>query len=250
MIARFSSSSLSCLTLVRRSMRRSLTLLSLLEICLLLNGCLYDNPPSGPAASIDTWLVGQWETKDSSGHLFKAIIAPASSDHYQVTLIQVAKQPSNFDAWISRVDGFSILTLKSLNDGPSLGKYSLFHYELLAPGTSPPGGVGPTRIRLSELQLDGSCRTLDSFRLRAEIRRALKDGTLLPPRDAVADLKEEKKLRENYAADTAYLNGFTTSGKLRTNATAANLSSESREKIPGSIIWIKTGGVTLKGETF
>jgi len=86
--------------------------------------------------------------------------------------------------------------------------------------------------------------------LRAEIRRALKDGTLLPPRDAVADLKEEKKLRENYAADTAYLNGFTTSGKLRTNATAANLSSESREKIPGSIIWIKTGGVTLKGETF
>ena len=231
-------------------MLRSLPLLPVLGISLLLNGCLYDNPPSGPAASIDTWLAGQWETKDSAGHLFKTIIAPTSSDHYRVTLIQNGKSSTSFDAWISRVDGFSILTLKSLNEGLSLGKFSLFHYELLAPGTPPPGSVGPTRIRISELQLDESCRMLNSFHLRAEIRKALKGGTLLPPRDAAAELKEDKKLREASAADIAYLNDFTYSGKLRTNAKGANRSSEAREKIPGSIIWIKTGGVTLEGETF
>jgi hypothetical protein len=91
---------------------------------------------------------------------------------------------------------------------------------------------------------------LDSFHLRAEIRKALKGGTLLPPRDAAAELKEDKKLREASAADMAYLNDFTYSGKLRINAKGANRSSEAREKIPGSIIWIKTGGVTLEGETF
>jgi len=195
-------------------MSRLLTLIPVLGVLLLLNGCLYDNPPSGPSTSIDTWLVGQWETLDSAGHHFKTVVAPGDSDHYRLTFFHNAKLPENFDAWISRVDGFSILTVKSLNEGPSHGKFSLLHYELLAPGTPSPGGVGPTRIRLSELQLDESTRMLDSYKLRSAIRSGLKAGTLLAPFDTVAERK----------------------GKL--------------EAIPGSIIWTKNGNVTLNGETF
>ncbi|MCX8493061.1 MAG: hypothetical protein ORN23_02375 [Chthoniobacterales bacterium] len=206
-----------------KSTRRALKILPLLGILLLLAGCLYDNPPTGPSRSIDTWLVGQWQTKAKAGHPYSAVVAPTTaSDHYRVTFSRPGSNTQEFDGWISRVDGFSILVLKSLDgsgtrgtgvDGGT-GKYLLCHYELLAPGTPPPGGIGAERIRLSELQLDESTRTLDSFKLRAAIRTALKEGTLLAPFDTVAERK----------------------GKL--------------ESIPGSLIWTKTGSVTLEGETF
>ncbi|MEI6081392.1 MAG: hypothetical protein WCR44_03050 [Verrucomicrobiota bacterium] len=195
-------------------MKRILRTLPLLAILLLLGGCLYDNPPSTPSRSIDTWLVGQWQTKGKAGHSYSAVVSPTTaSDHYRVTFSRPGSSTQEFDGWISRVDGFSILVLKSL-DGIGAGKYLLCHYELLAPGTPPPGGIGAERIRLSELQLDESTRSLDSFRLRAAIRSALKEGTLLAPFDTVAERK----------------------GKL--------------EAIPGSLIWTKTGSVTLNGETF
>ena len=186
----------------------------LLGCALLLSGCLYDNPPSGPSQSIDTWLIGQWTATDKAGHKFTAVMAPASSSHYRLSLSKKGSAPQEFDGWIGRVDGFSILTLKSLNEGPSFGKYVLYHYELLSPGAPPPGGIGATRIRVSELQLDDSCQTLKPYDLRKAIRQALKDGTLLTPHDVVAERK-----------------GLT-------------------EEIPGSGIWTKTGGVTLSGETF
>jgi hypothetical protein len=200
-----------------KSTRRALKILPLLGILLLLAGCLYDNPPTGPSRSIDTWLVGQWQTKAKAGHPYSAVVAPTTaSDHYRVTFSRPGSNTQEFDGWISRVDGFSILVLKSLDGigSRSAGKYLLCHYELLAPGTPPPGGIGAERIRLSELQLDESTRTLDSFKLRAAIRTALKEGTLLAPFDTVAERK----------------------GKL--------------ESIPGSLIWTKTGSVTLEGETF
>lgn len=195
-------------------MFRTFRLLSLLGSLLLLTGCLFDNPPSGPSQSIDTWLVGQWETKDKSGHTCRTVVAPASSSHYRISLSGLKGGTQEFDAWIGRVDGFSILILKSLNEGPCVGKYVLFHYELLSPAKPQPGNIGATRIRLSELQLDESCRSLDSYKLRAAIRQGLKEGTLLAPYDVVAERK----------------------GKT--------------EEIPGSVIWTKTGGVTLSGETF
>jgi hypothetical protein len=186
----------------------------LLGCALLLSGCLYDNPPSGPSQSIDTWLMGQWTATDKAGHKFTAVMATASSSHYRLSLSRKGSAPQEFDGWIGCVDGFSILTLKSLNEGPSFGKYVLYHYELLSPGTPPPGGIGATRIRVSELQLDDSCQTLKPYDLRKAIRQALKEGTLLTPHDVVAERK-----------------GLT-------------------EEIPGSVIWTKTGGVTLSGETF
>lgn len=195
-------------------MFRTFRLFSLLGSLLLLTGCLFDNPPSGPSQSIDTWLVGQWESKDKSGHTCRTVVAPASSSHYRISLSGLKSGTQEFDAWIGRVDGFSILILKSLNEGPSVGKYALFHYELISPAKPQPGNIGATRIRLSELQLDESCQALDSYKLRAAIRQGLKEGTLLAPYDVVAERK----------------------GKT--------------EEIPGSVIWTKTGGVTLSGETF
>lgn len=195
-------------------MLRILHLPALLGCVLLLSGCLYDFPPSGPSQSIDTWLLGQWASKDKAGHSFTAVMAPSSSSHYRLTITGKGASYQEFDGWITRVDGFSILTLKSLSDGPTAGKYSLYHYELLSPGAPPAGGIGATRIRISELQLDESCLTLDSYRLRAAIRKALKEGTLLAPYDVVAARKGRGV------------------------------------EIPGSIIWSKIGGVTLNGDTF
>jgi hypothetical protein len=224
-------------------------LVPLLGILLLLSGCLYDNPPSGPTKSIDTWLVGQWQTQDKSGHEYQAVVSRPTSDHYHLSILTKSGMPFEFDGWLSRVDGFSILVVKSMNQGPSLGKFSLYHYELLAPSPAPPGGIGSTRIRLSELQLDDSCRTLDPYHLRAAIRSALKAGTVLPPYDVVADVKQQKKLQEAYTADSAFLSGFVTKGEMKTNAVAPTPAAAS-ESIPGSVIWYKNGGVTLKGETF
>jgi len=212
----------------------------LLGCALLLSGCLYDNPPSGPSQSIDTWLIGQWTATDKAGHEFTAVMAPASSSHYRLSLSRKGSAPQEFDGWIGRVDGFSILTLKSLNEGPSFGKYVLYHYELLSPGVPPPGGIGATRIRVSELQLDDSCQTLKPYDLRKAIRQALKDGTLLAAYDVAAARKAEAKEAASVVVGA----------DLSKPETKINSETETAVEIPGRVIWTKTGGVTLSGETF
>ena len=186
----------------------------LLAALISLSGCLYNYAPSGPVRDIDTWLLGQWGTQDKSGHQFTAVVTRGTVDHYKVEFQKQGGEKLEFDGWISRVDDFSLLVLRSLNEGETFGKFAIYHYELMAKGKAPIGGIGANRIRLSELQLDESTRTLDSYKLRAAIRKALKDGTLLVPHNVVADLKSRK------------------------------------EEIPGSIIWTKTGSVTFNGETF
>ena len=222
-----------------------------------LSGCLYDHAPSGPARGIDSWLLGQWVTQDKSGHEFKSIVAPASSDHYRVTFQRSATEPLEFDGWISRVDGFPILVLKSLNPGDSLGKFALYHYELLSPAAPPPGGIGAPRIRLSELQLDESTRTLDSFKLRAAIRSGLKDGSLLAPYDVASTRKGE--LIEQQIIDLESSTATSMAGMKDAKIPESTKKQldllrkkkmELMKEVPGSIVWTKTGGVTLKGETF
>ena len=186
---------------------RFLPALALASLLLLVSGCLYDHAPSGPSCSIDTWAVGTWEAKDKAGRTYSATVTRQDSDHYSVLFGRKGDRVAEFEGWISRVDGFPVLTLRSMDGGPTHGKFSLFHYELLSPAPAPPGGIGARRIRLSELQLDESARSLDSYRLRAEIRRAFRAGTLLSPRD-------------------------------------------SAEGTPGSVVWTRTGDVTLRGETF
>jgi hypothetical protein len=202
----------------------------LLGVLLTLSGCLYDYAPSGSSRGINTWLLGQWVTQDKEGHQFTAVVTRASSDHYKVTFQGHGVQALEFGGWISRVDGFSILVLRSLNQGATFGKIALYHDELLSPEKAPPGGIGATRIRLSELQLDESTRSLEPIKLRAAIRSALKNGTLLVPHDVVADVKEAIK------------------HDIVTDVKAPQKSKQ--EQIPGSIIWTKTGGVTFQGEAF
>ncbi len=192
----------------------SYLLLPLLAVLLLLSGCIYDYAPSGPVKDIDTWLLGQWSTQDKAGHQFSAVVTRSSADHYRVEFQKQGGETQVFDGWISRVDDFSILVLRSLNEGPTFGKFALYHYEIMSKSPAPVGGIGANRIRLSELQLDESTHSLDSYNLRAAIRKALKDGSLLVPHNVVADLKSHQ------------------------------------EEIPGSIVWSKTGGVTFSGEKF
>jgi hypothetical protein len=206
--------------MIHRFTRHSLFLL-ILGASLGLTGCLYDYAPSGPVRGIDTWLLGQWATHDKEGHQFTATVIPAqsnqgehSSDHYSVTFQRQGDETLSFEGWISRVDNFSILVLRSLDAGETYGKFALYHYEILSRSPALPGGIGDRRIRLSELQLDESTRTLDSYNLRVAIRKALKSGTLLVPYDVVATLKGAKS------------------------------------EVPGSVIWTKTGSVTIHGETF
>ena len=185
-----------------------------LAALLLLSGCLYDSAPSGPVKSIDTWLIGQWTATDKSGSVSTATVVPGPTGHYQVTFSgNKGRQVRRFDGWLSRVDDFSILVLKGL-DGEDAGRHLLLHHELLSPAPAPTGGVGATRIRISELELDPAAQSLDARRLRAAIRSALKSGTLLAPYDEVSDRK---------AGGAA---------------------------LPGSVIWTKTGSVTIGGETF
>lgn len=180
----------------------------------LLSGCLYDSAPSGPTRSIDTWLLGQWQTEDPSGHSSTVTVMPGKAGHYGIRFERSKGNTARtFDGWLSRVDDFSILVLKA-DDGEKAGKHLLLHYELLAPSPAPPGGVGSPRVRISELQLDSSASSLDPYHLRKTIRESLDRGDLLAPYNVVSDRK---------------------AGGL---------------KIPGSVIWTKTGQVSLNGETF
>jgi hypothetical protein len=216
--------------------------LPLLGLSLLLCGCPYNSAPSGPSQSIDTWLVGQWAAKDKSGRDYQAVVARSSSDHYAITFTGRGKSPETYDGWISKVDGFSILVVK-FTEGSSVGKYALFHHELIAPGTPPHGGIGATRIRLSELQLDPSAENLDPYHLRRDIRDAMKAGTLLAAYDVASVRKEEAKESEETRKPIDLAKPEV---KTSSNTT---LSSELLST-PGSVIWTKTGDVTLQGETF
>ena len=216
----------------------------LLGSILTLTGCLYDNPPSGPSRNIDTWLVGQWDAKDKSGRGYHAVVAPSSASHYRITLTRGGSTTGEYDGWISSVDGFSILVMKVLS-GASAGRHALFHYELLAPGTPPPGGIGATRIRLSELQLDPSAETLDPYHLRRDIRDALRAGTLLAPYDVLSARKADAAAASSNAPDEADLAKPQTAARSRLDSSGTDAVS-----VPGSVVWTKSGGVTLNGETF
>ena len=137
---------------------RSVLFTLLIGVFLGLTGCLYDYAPSGPVRDIDTWLLGQWGTQDKSGHRFTAVVTRDNVDHYKVEFQKQGGETLEFDGWISRVDDFSLLVLRSLNKGETYGKFAIYHYELISKGTAPVGGIGANRIRLSELQLDESTR--------------------------------------------------------------------------------------------
>jgi|SRR3990167_1325683 len=157
---------------------------SIITSSFLLSGCLYQNPPSQPACQIDTWLLGDWIAQEKNGKTFEAIVTPQDNTHYHVSVYNQDHRtcrPSEFEGWISRVENIKFLTLRSLSCDEHNGKYIFLHYELLKRAKVPIDGVSAIRIRTTEPQLEESARNLDSYHLRQEISKRLKEGCLLLP---------------------------------------------------------------------
>jgi len=156
-------------------MRNFFRLLPVLLACLSLSGCFFDKPlTSGPTASINTWLLGVWETKDEKGRTARAMVTPIDSDRYAVEVALPGKKPREvkrytFEMWPSRVGTTLFLTLRCLE----------------SPGDIPAGGcvfIQPQLLNQNAIRLRGLSIPLDpsasSFELRKEVRRQLKDLTL------------------------------------------------------------------------
>ncbi|MFI0348446.1 MAG: hypothetical protein ACH346_06760 [Chthoniobacterales bacterium] len=172
------------ITLYHTAIQRLLLLSLASAVLLLLSGCLYKNPPSGPACQVDSWLTGVWMAQDKSGKNFETVITPKTNTRYRVTICNKDKneKPWEFEGWISKVDNLKFLTLCSLSsDSRYNGNYLFFHYELMPREKTAFNGLGPRRIRIIEPQLDESMRMLDSYYLRQAIRENLRKGTLLLP---------------------------------------------------------------------
>jgi len=139
----------------------------------LLSGCLFDNPPTGPSRSMNTWLLGQWEHKTKEGKTLKATVGPLDGSRYVIYLQEFNKagklvQTTTYPAWISRVGQIPLLTVE-VNSGEGT-RYAVMSYQLL----------DPLSVRIRQLQMDDSARSLSSFQLRVAMRRQFKEGTLLP----------------------------------------------------------------------
>jgi hypothetical protein len=156
-------------------MRFLFRLVLALALGLALSGCFFDHPlTGGPTESINTWLLGVWETTDDKGQTVRVMVTPVQSDRYAVQLSLPGKKPHeilryNFEMWPSRVGGTLFLTLRCLE----------------SPGDIPTGGhvfiqpqlLDQNTIRLHSLNLDPA-PTTSSYELRKEIRLKLKELSL------------------------------------------------------------------------
>lgn len=156
---------------------RSLRALTLLLFSVLLAGCYFEHPlTGGPSKDINTWLLGAWEYKDESGKVYQAQLTPITSDRYAVTFRAPTKTAREvktwtFEGWTSRVGNSVFLTLKCLTTSGEIpeGGFVFFHYQV----------IGQNEVLIRPLQLEAS-PDMSSFHLRAQVRRQLKENTLLP----------------------------------------------------------------------
>ncbi len=142
---------------------------------LVMSGCLFERPlTSGPTESINTWLLGVWETKDDKGQTVRALVAPMSGDRYDVQVSLPGKKPREirryrFEMWPSRVGPTLFLTLRCLE----------------SPGDVPIGGHvfiqsqlrSQNSVKTYAFQLDAPL-SASSYELRKEIRLKLKELSL------------------------------------------------------------------------
>jgi hypothetical protein len=147
--------------------------LLLLLAPLFLGGCFFEKPlTSGPSESLNTWFLGEWQRTEKNGGTSRALVTPVGNDLYriQVTLSEKgANTEYDFEAWASKVEDSTFLTLHSLRASSKvpLGAFVFMHPEMR----------DQNQIRLRPLHLASSA-TATSKELRAEIRARLKDGTL------------------------------------------------------------------------
>ncbi len=155
----------------------SLRALALLLISALLSGCFFEKPLTDrPSKDINTWLLGVWEHQDEKGNKFRAGVTPLTGGRYAVWFRALGKTPRDtkeweFEAWISRVGSSVFLNfecLKSAGQVP-VGSFVFAHYQV----------IGQNEVVIRPLQLDLPDNST-SYDLRREVRRKLKDKTLLP----------------------------------------------------------------------
>lgn len=140
---------------------------------LLLAGCWFQNPltPRG-SENLNTWFLGEWQHKDRTGAVSRALVTPVSCDLYRVQVSTAGKggrREYEFEAWTSRVGNTVFLTLRGVKNSNNLpqGAHVFAHAQMLDQNT----------LRLRKVQLD-SPADATSFQLRKEIRNRLKDGSI------------------------------------------------------------------------
>lgn len=142
-----------------------------------LTACSFENPlTKGAAKNLNTWLLGVWEHKDEKGQVYRAGLQPLTGSRYAVWFRKIGKTPRQtrewkFTAWISRVGNSNFLTLQcdeSAGEVPPEA-FVFLHYQV----------IDQNHIITRPLQLESPPET-SSYKLRAEVRKKLKNRTLLP----------------------------------------------------------------------
>ena len=146
-------------------------------LCTLLAGCYFDHPlTGGPLKDINSWLLGVWEHKDAKGRVYRARVVPVTGDRYFVSFQAGGRKARDkkvweFEGWISRVAYSRFLSLQcnvSSGEVPE-GGFVFVNYQVIDQNT----------VITRPLQLDSSPET-SSYELRDEVRRRLKEGSLMP----------------------------------------------------------------------
>lgn len=168
--------------------RNPLALLSLILLCLGMGGCLFDHPLTGVSSTnLDTRLLGVFEFQENKAASDKkpddaakktithrAAVLPLDNSRYVIYYRDFSKKPAKvlkYIGWISRVDSTYYLTYRDENEGSATyGKYGFFLFLWEYPGD----------IRILTPDMQGIDPAISSFKLRNEVRKRLKAGTLFP----------------------------------------------------------------------
>ncbi len=152
-----------------------------LLLSVLLTGCFFENPlTDNSSQDNNTWLLGVWEHTDDKGKNYSLAMMPLEADRYTVYFRELGKRKADtkewqFEAWTSRVGNSAFLTLKCLKSAGTIpvDGYLFVHTQVL----------DQTHVIVRPLQLDAGPQTT-SFELREEVRRKLKERSLLPEQGA------------------------------------------------------------------
>lgn len=168
---------------------------------LVLSGCFFDHPlTGGPTESVNTWLLGVWETTNDKGETARVKVAPTASDRYSVELSAPSKKPGKgaryrFDMWPSQVGGTLFLTLACIESSGKipLGSHVFVQAQLLDQNS----------VRARVLKLDGT-PSATSYELRKEIRRKLKDLSLYEGAESAVWSRVEEVVWSKDGADPTF----------------------------------------------
>ena len=175
--------------------------LALLSLCTLLAGCYFDHPlTGGPLKDINSWLLGVWEHKDAKGKVYRARVVPLTGDRYFVSFQAAGRKGRDkkvweFEGWISRIAYSRFLSLKcnvSSGEVPE-GAFVFVNYQVIDQNT----------VIIRPVQLDSPSETA-SYELRAEVRRRLKEESLMPAEGAKWERTSEVYWEPGYTGEQPF----------------------------------------------